>query len=122
MDPSSLAVMRRTGQSALVTNQLADGDHWEDPDWKRAHRAVEKLDEAELTEILDELPDFDLNVSGYRGWTLLAYAVDCEAVVHQESGRPGPAPATVSAVLLAHGADPLKLLPDGGSCIDLARY
>jgi hypothetical protein len=102
--------------------KLDDGDHWDDPDWKRAHLAVENLDEPELTRILEGLPGFDVNASGYQGWTLLAYAGDCEAVVHQESGRPGAAPATVSAVLVAHGANPRQQLPDGRTCIDLARY
>jgi hypothetical protein len=102
--------------------KLDDGDHWDDPDWKRAHLAVENLDEPGLTRILEGLPGFDLNVSGYQGWTLLAYAVDCEAAVHQESSRPGPAAATVSAALVAHGADPHQPLPDGRTCIDLARY
>ena len=102
--------------------KLGDEDQWDDPDWKRVHFAVENLDEPGLTRILGEVPGFDLNVSGYQGWTLLAYAVDCEAVVHQESGRPGPAPATVSAVLVAHGADPHQPLPDGRTCIDLARH
>ena len=117
----ALAPAVRSGHPALVTKRDAR-DHWDDPDWKHAHLAVENLDEPELTRILYRLPDLDLNVSACRGWTLLAYAVDCEAVVHQESGRSGPAPATVSAVLVTHGADPYQPLPDGRTCIDLARH
>lgn len=56
-------------------------DHWSDPTWERAHLAVENLDTQELTRLLETEGSLDLNVSGYQGWTLLAYAIDTEVIV-----------------------------------------
>ena len=96
-------------------------DRWEDPTWKRLHLAVEDLDATELNRLLTIEADFDVNVSGYEGWTLLAYAIDAEVTIHQESGAPGPPPAPVSLLLVAHGADPHNRHPEGWSCIEFAQ-
>ena len=99
-----------------------DRDHWDDPDWKHAHLAVENLDEPELTRILYRLPDLDLNVSGYRGWTywrmpLIARRLCTRSqVVRVQHRRRCP------QSLVTHGADPYQPLPDGRTCIDLARH
>jgi ankyrin repeat protein len=95
-------------------------DLWDDPAWKRAHRAVEELDAVELEAALSAAPDLDINGDAYKGYTLLLYALDAEVSIHQESGVQGPTPAPVSLVLLQHGADPHQPHPEGWTAIDYA--
>jgi hypothetical protein len=83
--------------------------------------AVSELDEPELQRLLKTHEGVDLNVSVYKGQTLLDYAIDSEVHIFQESGMPGPAPATVSLVLVSAGADPHQVHRDETSSLDFAR-
>jgi hypothetical protein len=96
-------------------------DHLEVPWCKETLRAVSELDEPEVRRLLKTYEGADLNVSVFHGFTLLDYALDSEVVIHQESGMPGPAPATVSLLLVSSGADPYRVHRDETSSVDFAR-
>jgi uncharacterized protein len=94
----------------------------DDPDagalwWSRAHIAVEQLDLQLLARLLCE--GADVHDADVYGFTLLHHAIDAEADSATQTGE--PLHAHMTALLLAHGADPTVTDARGWTPADLAR-
>jgi uncharacterized protein len=74
-----------------------------------AHQAVEHEDLPRLRDLLDG--GHDVEDDNGDGWTLLRHAIDVEHDGHLQTGE--PLQADVTAFLLARGADPRRVGPDG---------
>lgn len=85
-------------------------------EWTPAHRAVELSEYEELTRLLAE--GVDPNEVCF-GQTLLIHAIDFEGDSARQSGKPLSSVAT--AILLAHGADPMLADPDGDTPLEMAQ-
>jgi hypothetical protein len=72
--------------------------------WTSAHHAVEHQDLPRLRTLINA--GHDVEGDDGNGWTLLRHAIDVEHNNHLQTGR--PLHATVTAFLLARGADPLR--------------
>lgn len=75
------------------------------PDRSPAHNAVELLDASRLRDLLDAGADVEDDAGD--GWTLLRHAIEAEADEHDRTGA--PLHVDVTALLLARGADPLRI-------------
>ena len=94
----------------------------DDPDagalwWSRAHIAVEQLDLQLLARLLCE--GADVHDADVYGCTLLHHAIDAEADSATQTGE--PLQAHMTALLLAHGADPAVPDARGETPADWAR-
>jgi uncharacterized protein len=72
--------------------------------WSPAHIAVEHQDLPRLRDLLDA--GHDVEDDNGDGWTLLRHAIDSEHDGHTQTGQ--PLQASITAFLLARGADPLR--------------
>ncbi|MFF2566509.1 ankyrin repeat domain-containing protein [Streptomyces sp. NPDC058084] len=84
--------------------------------WTPAHQAVESGDMLELVRLLEDGADPE---EVCCGMTLLMHAIDIEGDSAVQSGKEMEAKAT--AIVLAYGADPLRLSPSGESPVEAAR-
>jgi uncharacterized protein len=82
-----------------------------------AHNAVELEELPRLRDILDA--GHDVEEDAGDGWTLLRHAIDTEIDGHVQTGEPLHVDTT--ALLLARGADPLRLNPAGVSALGEAE-
>ncbi len=92
-------------------------DAWVSDYWTPAHHAVEHEDAEALARLLAEGSDPD-EVCG--NMTLLTHAIDIEGDGAMQSGQ--PLTVHITAVLLAFGADPELVGPDGRTPVDEAEY
>ncbi|MFE5899287.1 ankyrin repeat domain-containing protein [Streptomyces sp. NPDC056488] len=84
--------------------------------WTPAHQAVGSSDHAALARLLDEGADVD---EVCCRTTLLTHAIELEADSATQAGK--PVDSTLTAILLAYGADPLLVL-NGETAYDRARF
>ncbi|MFI8895463.1 ankyrin repeat domain-containing protein [Streptomyces paradoxus] len=85
--------------------------------WTPAHRAVEQEDAEALARLLAAGSDPD---EVFSNMTLLTHAIDVEGDGSLQSGQPLTVHTT--AVLLAFGADPELVDPDGRTPIHMAHH
>lgn len=85
--------------------------------WTPAHQAVEQEDAQALARLLAAGSDPD---EAFGNTTLLTHAIDVEGDGSLQSGR--PLTVVTTAVLLAFGADPQLVDPDGHTPLDMAHH
>ncbi|MFI2301979.1 ankyrin repeat domain-containing protein [Actinacidiphila glaucinigra] len=93
-----------------------EGQQSVEEEWTPAHRAVELGEYEELARLLAGGVDPD---EVCFGQTLLVHAIDLEGDSARQSGK--PLNSVLTAILLAYGADPALVDPDGDTPLSMAK-